>query len=214
MMPRRIRHAAFMNAATLAALIWVQATAQAASTETVLYTYQGQALTSYFRYGREGLEESNEVNLPGVAFSFYLEAPLKAGETISFQNPWDTSPTFYGVMGDSGVFETWFFSSWVNEYTQGQSNYRRSENAGNDGFSYVHPSPIIYTANGNRPGTWTSTVVTALPTGLNYRTAYAIPWVNPVPEANASVMAMLGLAAVGMLAGRKAKAQAAAQTTA
>lgn len=207
MMPQRIRHAAFMTAAALAALISLQAPARAASTETVLYTYQGQALTYYERYGREGLEESRQVNLPGVAFNFYLEAPLKAGETISFQNPWDTSRTFYGVMGENGLFDTWYFSSWVNDYTQGQSNFRSSENAGNDGFSTVYPSPPTITINAGKPGTWTANAAD-LPTGLNYRTAYAIPWVNPVPEADASVMAVLGLAAVGTLARRKIKKQA------
>lgn len=36
--------------------------------------------------------------------------------------------------------------------------------------------------------------------------AYPVEWVRPVPEADASLMAVLGLAAVGALARRKAQA--------
>lgn len=199
-------------AATALTLLLSQGAAAQSSTEAVLYTYQGQAMTSYFRYGREGLVETRQVNLPGVAFNFYLETPLKAGETVSFQNPLDTSPTFFGVMGDNGLFETWRFSSWVNEYTRGSSEYRSSENAGGDEFNYVHPSPRVSTMG--KTGAWTSAAVSKLPAGLSYRTAYATPWVSPVPEANTSAMAVLGLAAAGMLARRKAKAQAEPETTA
>ena len=66
----------------------------------------------------------------------------------------------------------------------------------------------------HKPGLWTSTNVTGLPSGMPYKFTQIIPWVNPVPEADASVMAALGLAAVGVLVRRKAKAQAEALTAA
>lgn len=205
---RHLRLAARLTVGALAGLTALGASAQQGA-ESILYTYQGQALTDSWRDARAG-SSGAKIHDPGVAFSFYLKAPLEAGESVSFKDAqgWYS---FEGVMGEAGVFKTWDFQMWKASEYEEHSHY--SEGLGSDGSRWYGTS-YISKWNSHQPGVWTTTVVTELPAGSLYNTAYAIPWVNPVPEANASVMAMLGLAAVGVLAGRKAKAQAAAQTTA
>lgn len=195
---RHLRLAARLTAGALAALTTFGALAQQV-TESVLYTYQGQALTDYWRDARAG-SGGGKIYDPGVAFSFYLKAPLEAGESISFKDAqgWYS---FEGVMGEAGVFKTWDFQMWKAPEYEEHSRY--SEGLGSDGSKWYGTS-YISKWNSHQPGVWTSTMVTGLPAGSAYNTAYAIPWVNPVPEADASVMAVLGLAAVGVLARRKA----------
>lgn len=203
---RHLRLAGRLVAGALAALTTFGAFAQQA-TESVLYTYQGQALTDNSWSGRAG-SYGGKIYNPGVAFSFYLKAPLAAGESISFKEAqgWYS---FEGVMGEAGVFKTWDFQIWKAPEYEEHSHY--SEGLGSDGSKW-YGTASISEWNSNQPGVWKSTAVTGLPAGSSYNTAYAIPWVNPVPEADASVMAVLGLAAAGVLARRKAKARAEAQT--
>lgn len=186
-------------------------TSMSSLAESVLYTYQGQALTNYSYSARSGYVTGKTYD-PGVAFSFYLDAPPAAGQSVSFKEPqgWYT---FNGTMGQDGAFETWDFMIWKAPDYEEHSHY--SEGKGSDGTrNYFSGSSATSTWNSHQPGVWKSTSVSALPSGKAYNTAYAIPWVNPVPEADASVMAVLGLAAVGAMARRQAKAQSAAQTTA
>lgn len=203
---RHLRLAVGLTAATLATLITFGAHAQQTA-ESVLYTYQGQALTNYSRDARAG-SSTGKIYHPGVAFSFYLKAPLEVGESVSFKEPqgWYS---FTGVMGEGGVFQTWDFEIWkAPEYGE-HSHY--SGGLGSDGTKW-YGTAYISEWNSNQPGVWKSTSLTALPSGKAYNTAYSIPWVNPVPEADASVMAVLGLAAVGVLARRKSPIKAPAHT--
>jgi len=197
---RHIRLAITLTAGAMAAL-----TALNSHAESVLYTYQGQALTDYSYSARAGYVSGKTYD-PGVAFSFYLDAPLAAGQSVSFSEPqgWYT---FNGVMGQDGAFETWDFLIWKADDYEEHSRY--SAGMGSDGsVNYFSGLSTTSKWNSHQPGVWTSTQVAALPSGKAYNTAYAIPWVNPVPEADASVMAVLGLVAVGTLARRKAKVQA------
>lgn len=204
---RRIRLTAKFTAGALAALCTFGALAQQTST-AVLYTYQGQALTNYSSTSKWGGTVTGKTYLPGVAFSFYLEKPLQAGESISFEY---YANTFSGVMGDNGAFETWMYTGWL-----GDSDIRETSNF-SKGMGHDSIEAVLRNYNSwvdHKPGLWTSTNVTGLPSGMPYQFTQIVPWVNPVPEADASVMAVLGLAAVGVLARRKAKAQAEALTTA
>lgn len=197
---RHIRLAITLTAGAMAALA-----ALSSHAESVLYTYQGQALTNY-SYSSRGGYGSGKTYDPGVAFSFYLDAPLAAGQSVSFKEP-DGRYTFNGVMGQDGAFETWDFLIWKAPDYEEHSRY--SAGMGSDGsVNYFSGLSTTSTWNSHQPGVWTSTQVAGLPSGKAYNTAYAIPWVNPVPEADASVMAVLGLVAVGALAHRKAKVQA------
>lgn len=203
---RHLRLAAKLSAGALAALTTFGALAQQA-TESILYTYQGQALTDSSRDARAG-SSSGQIYDPGIAFSFYLEAPLVAGESVSFKQA-DGWYSFTGVMGENGAFDTWSFEKWLSGDYAVHSHY--SEGLGSDGTEFW-TTARLRTWNSNQPGVWTSAVVTQLPPGEAYRVPRMIAWVNPVPEADASVMALLGLAAVGVLARRKAKAKAQTET--
>lgn len=203
---RHLRLAARLTAGALAALTTFGAVAQQAA-ESVLYTYQGQALTDASRDARAG-SSSSKIYDPGIAFSFYLDAPLEVGESVSLDR-WQGLYKFTGVMGEEGAFDTWSFEGWKSFDYLEYSRY--SGGLGSDGTDFW-TTARLQTWNINQPGVWTSTVVKELPPGMTHDTLYFIPWVNPVPEADASVMAVLGLTAVGLLARRKAKAQAEAQT--
>ncbi len=198
---RHLRLAAKLTAGAMATFTTFGAFAQQA-TESILYTYQGQALTDYWRDARAG-SSGGKIYEPGVAFSFYLAAPLEVGESVSFSQPqgWYT---FTGVMGEGGVFQTWDFQMWTAPEYEERSHY--SAGLGSDSTKW-YGTAYISEWNSNQPGVWKSTTVTQLPSDKAYNTTYAIPWVNPVPEADASVMALLGLVAVGALARRKAKVQ-------
>lgn len=201
---RHIRLAIALAAGALAAL-----TSLSSHAEPILYTYQGQALTNYSYSARAGYVSGKTYD-PGVAFSFYLDAPLAAGQSVSFEEAqgWHA---FNGVMGQDGAFETWDFKIWKAPDYEEHSHY--SAGMGSDGsVNYFSGLSTTSKWNSHKPGVWTSTPVTALPSGKAYNTAFAIPWVNPVPEADASVMALLGLVAVGAVARRKAKAQGQART--
>lgn len=198
---RHVHLAVRLTAGALAAL----STFGALAAEPILYTYQGQALTDYSYSARAGYVSGKTYD-PGVAFGFYLEAPLEAGQSVSFEQA-DGWYSFNGVMGQDGAFQTWDFIIWKAPDYEEHSRY--SAGKGSDGsVNYFSGLSTTSKWNSHQPGVWTSTPVTALPSGKAYNTAFAIPWVNPDPEADASVMALLGLAAVVGVARRKAKAQA------
>lgn len=197
---RHIRLAALLTAGALVALSTSGAFAQQA-TEAILYTYQGQALTNHSRQANAGSSSGTGYS-PGIAFSFYVQQPLQIGQSVSFDRDGGIA-TFTGVMGEDGAFETWSYREWKYYDYLEYSHY--SGGQGSDGTEFW-TTAFLQTWNANRPGVWTSTVEQALPFGKTYNAPYAIAWVNPVPEADASVMAVLGLAAVGFMARRKAKA--------
>lgn len=191
-------------AGALAALCSMGAIAQQAST-AVMYTYQGQALTNDRSTNRWGETTTGKVYLPGVAFSFYLDKPLQTGESISFEY---YANNFRGVMGNDGAFETWMYTGWqpFGDVVE-TSNF--SKGLGHDSKEAVLRNYDTWIDN--KPGVWTATPVTGLPQGTEFKVTQIIPWVNPVPEADASVMALVGLIAVGALARRKAQAPSQAQ---
>lgn len=201
-----IRLAITLTAGAVAAL-----SALSSHAESILYTYQGQALTDYSRYTKSGISYSKAYS-PGIGFSFYLEEPLDIGESVSLSyadgvNAF-TGNTFTGVMGENGAFDSWRFDGWKAPDYLEYSHY--SGGLGSDGTDFW-TFTFVQTWNTNKPGVWTATTVKTLPTGMTYGAPHFIAWVNPVPEADASVMALLGLAAAGAVARRKAPSQTPAQ---
>lgn len=179
--------------------------------EAVVYTYQGQALTHLTISGRDGTSNF-DVNEPGVAFSVMVNEPIQAGQTFSFSGSIGLFHNeFTGVMGQSGFFESWSYQSCDIASCRFSTNSPSSNDARDSFIVGTSGLPTYY--NQGAPGVWNQAVVATGPN--NYylvNSAFPVAWVSPVPEVNASMLALLGLAAVGALARRKAKAQAEAQT--
>lgn len=201
MKQRHIRLAITLTAGAVAAL-----SALTSHAESILYTYQGQALTDHSRYTKSGIS-SGKAYSPGIGFGFYLEEPLDIGESVSLSYG-DGFYTFTGVMGENGAFDSWRFDGWKAPDYLEYSHY--SGGLGSDGTDFW-TTTRLQTWNTNKPGVWTATTVEALPPGMTYGAPHFITWVSPVPEADASVMALLGLAAAGAMVRRKAPSPTPAQ---
>lgn len=207
--------------------LWVKAVAGlltsliafgACAEQAFIYTYQGQAFTTIYTSDYKGGQYS-PTDGPGIAFSIMVAAPIHAGQTVSLHNldlfhdneffagtpnaETDTRENiFTGVMGQNGSFESWDFTSGT-VYSVFSEHSEYSAAATSD-WQYVSMTDWMR-FNRNTPGVWTQSVV-SIDSGNASRlnSVYRVNWVSPVPEADATLMAVLGVAAVGALARRKA----------
>lgn len=177
----------------------------AGAQQVIVYTYQGQAFsTQYDSSGRNDDSGSpvyyTDIDEPGIAFSFIVDASIQAGQAVSLSG-------FTGVMGQNGSFASWTFQNCQYNACLSSKNLTSEVM---DSASWYQGHGTIQQFNLNAPGTWSQRAVTigpydgALVSHYYMKEAYVIPWVRPVPEANAGLMAVLGVAAVGALARRKA----------
>jgi hypothetical protein len=202
-------------AGLLTALIACGASAE----QAFVYTYQGQALTTEFTDDSRTGPRYTPIDAPGIAFSIMVSAPLQAGQTVSLHNmdlfhdnelfpgaanaENDTRDnTFTGVMGQNGSFETWDFTS--DTVYSNISDHSTHSTAKTSDWQYA--SIVDWMRyNLNTPGVWTQRVVSInADNASRLNSVYRVDWVSPVPEADAMLMAVLGVVAVGALARRKA----------
>lgn len=172
--------------------------------EAIVYTYQGQALTHLTITGRDDVHHF-DVNEPGVAFSVMVSEPIQAGQAFSFSGfIGGFNNEFTGVMGQNGFFESWSYQSCDIASCRFSTNSPSSNDA-RDSFIVGVPSiPTYY--NQGAPGAWSQAIVATGPN--NYylvNSAFPVAWVSPVPEVNASMLALLGMIALGARAHRKAR---------
>lgn len=190
-----------------AGLLMAVAAFGACAQQVIVYTYQGQAFsTQYDASGR--IDDSGspvyytDIDEPGIAFSFIVDAPIQAGQTVSLAG-------FMGVMGQNGSFASWNFQNC--QYSACLISKNASNEEIQDSASWYAGHGTIQQFNLNEPGTWSQRAVTIGPydgvlTSHYYmREAYVVEWVRPVPEADAGLMAVLGAAAVGVLARRQSR---------
>lgn len=182
----------------------LSAHAQPAQIDVLEYTYNGYQLTDMVRTDRWGTTES-KFQSDGIAFGFYVQQPIQSGQTVSFTGQ---GSTFTGVMGASGAFASWSFEwcSWDGGACR-RSIYDGGS-ARDEVWSMPYGTVTITNSNTGTPGVWsTGHVMKWEDSWVEYNAPVLKAWVSPVPEADASVMAVLGLAAVGAMVRRKAKAQ-------
>lgn len=180
----------------------------ACAEQVIIYTYQGHALTterdSTGRSDFGSPPRDKQIDKPGVAFSLVVDQPIQAGQKISLTN-------FTGVMGQNGSFEWWDFLACPFE-----TCYKSTSVLGDskDSISYYIGHGDVTSFNENTPGVWSHQATTISADNRDKydsyyhfytNTAYVVEWAPPVPEADAGLMAVLGVAAVGTLARRKAR---------
>lgn len=199
----------WLGARTAVGLLTACAAFGAHAQQVTIYTYQGQAFTTQNdgsnRFDDDGppvgWEYTTDIDGPGIAFSFIVDGPIESGQTVSLR--W-----FSGVMGQNGSFQSW---NYENCDVGSCLVSRNSTDGVKDSLAWFQGHGVVEQFNLNAPGTWSNRVVTIGPKDGYLQHEYysqranAIAWVRPVPEADTSLMAVLGLAAVGALARRKAR---------
>lgn len=173
-----------------------------APNQAIEYVYRGNNLDHRFTMSPGGVNEF-EVDVDGIDFSFFTLDYIQAGQTVQLTH---ANGSFTGVMGDGDQFSTWNFV-WYGgaEFT--------SINAFGWAEDQIGNWPHTTTYNNNKPGVWEARLVTMGEWHPTYGVAAPLGQQTLVPEPSSHVMALLGLAVVGALARRTAKAQAPALTT-
>lgn len=152
-----IRHIG-LSAKAAAGLLTALAAFGASAEQVILYTYQGQAFTT--QYDASGRNDDfgspvyyTDIDGPGIAFSFMVDQPIQAGQTVSLAG-------FTGVMGQNGSFASWTFQNC--QYSACLS----SQNSGvevKDSASWYAGHGNIQQFNLNDPGTWSQRAITIGP---------------------------------------------------
>lgn len=194
---QRTRHvlvAAILCASTLSSH------AALAPNEAIEYVYRGNNLDHWVISGPGG-SYAADVDVDGIDFSFYMPDYIQAGQTINLK---DNQGSFTGVMGAGNQFSSWNFA-W---YGGAAFTSIKAEVWAEDRITNI---PHTTTYNADKPGIWEIRLVTLGDLHPLYGVAAPLGQQTLVPEPSTNVMALLGLAAIGALARRKAKAQEPAQ---
>lgn len=172
-----------------------------APNEAIEYVYRGNNL-DHWEISSPGGSHSADVDVDGIDFSFFTLDYIQAGQTIQLTH---ANGSFTGVMGSGDQFSTWNFA-WY-----GGADFT-SIKAGSWAEDRIRNWPHTTTYNENKPGVWEVRLVTMGDRHPPYGVAAPLGQQTLVPEPSSHVMALLGLAVMGVLARSKAKAQKPALT--